>query len=616
MITDEVTNTTDNTTPTTLYTTTNTTTTNNDSTTTKYNMSKETFNKLYPLLHPVNQTSDDSKLTLNIFDFDSTLFKSPEPNPELWTPSMVGKLKAMPSEDGLGWFQETATLDDPYVPSTPSLDWFNENVLKQAIQSINTPDTITCLLTGRTFIYEEIIKRILKSVQLNVNYMGLKMISEVGKDRVTTMDFKLGFINHVIDSVAPGRIVKIEMYDDRIKHVEQFRAFLQTIPNIERSVVHIDEKPQYIDEDQETKLVEELISRNGKEGFQLKKKVSYTGSVLDKVSVDTVLSWFDLPSDWVVKCHHSTMNMGAWEPKQWKTYVDKVEDEVEVSTTTTTTSTETTATATATITDQLAELSVSSSVTTATTTVEEQLKLKTTQLLATRYPVGSRVELTVEGIGLSGAALALKVSGAPTANDLPHITIAHHPRGKPVDSNKITHWKTIDEIIKDGHILSFVQENTTAATTSESTDAVKKESFVFPSISLKLKPITQLKLTSHVKEVGQSVYESTVATPKRKPAAGNNKAGGNNGNSNAAVNFGDLISKYHQVDKKEFGQLIGSIKQWASKEGVTDPAKIEEHIKSLNITTKKFIVLDIYLAIDLKILKVLEDLKDPVSRQF
>jgi hypothetical protein len=46
---------------------------------------------------------------VNIFDFDGTLFRSPEPNYTKWSSESVGKLKGHPRDRGLGWFQEVSS---------------------------------------------------------------------------------------------------------------------------------------------------------------------------------------------------------------------------------------------------------------------------------------------------------------------------------------------------------------------------------------------------------------------------------------------------------------------------------------------------------------------------
>jgi hypothetical protein len=55
--------------------------------------------------------------------------------------------------------------------------------------------------------------------------------------------------------------------------------------------------------------------------------------------------------------------------------------------------------------------------------------------------LGKTVELTTGNIGVSDMAIAVKVEGYPSANAIPHVTLAVNPDGgKPVMSNDITRW--------------------------------------------------------------------------------------------------------------------------------------------------------------------------------
>lgn len=70
---------------------------------------------------------------LAIYDFDGTLFRSPS-RPEGW----VG-----------GWWTNTESLNRPYVPEVPSVDWWNESVVARALADIRKETTLTAVITGR-----------------------------------------------------------------------------------------------------------------------------------------------------------------------------------------------------------------------------------------------------------------------------------------------------------------------------------------------------------------------------------------------------------------------------------------------------------------------------------
>ena len=58
--------------------------------------------------------------------------------------------------------------------------------------------------------------------------------------------------------------------------------------------------------------------------------------------------------------------------------------------------------------------------------------------------LGKEVTLTVTAVGKSDDAIAVAVSGYPSRNTIPHITLAVPPGGKPFNSNKITDWHSVE----------------------------------------------------------------------------------------------------------------------------------------------------------------------------
>lgn len=74
-------------------------------------------------------------LTLAVFDFDGTLFRSPDPPPD-WPGTT-------------NWFVSEESLGEPYVPERPGPDWWVEPVVAQARASISNPDVWAIVVTGR-----------------------------------------------------------------------------------------------------------------------------------------------------------------------------------------------------------------------------------------------------------------------------------------------------------------------------------------------------------------------------------------------------------------------------------------------------------------------------------
>jgi len=76
--------------------------------------------------------------------------------------------------------------------------------------------------------------------------------------------------------------------------------------------------------------------------------------------------------------------------------------------------------------------------------------------LPNKEDLGKDVTLTVTDLGISDMAMAVKVSGYPSNNENPHITIAINPNGgKPVMSNNITNWVKVKPFNIIGKVTEF-----------------------------------------------------------------------------------------------------------------------------------------------------------------
>lgn len=108
---------------------------------------------------------------LQIFDFDSTIFKSPLPSSKIW---YKGPLREYITEQNifrsvsslghiisyLGWFHTAETLAYPYIPQTPDETWWDEKMFCTYREAREKGD-ICVLLTGRTKgVYIERVKQL------------------------------------------------------------------------------------------------------------------------------------------------------------------------------------------------------------------------------------------------------------------------------------------------------------------------------------------------------------------------------------------------------------------------------------------------------------------------
>jgi len=80
--------------------------------------------------------------------------------------------------------------------------------------------------------------------------------------------------------------------------------------------------------------------------------------------------------------------------------------------------------------------------------------------LEIREDIGKEIQLSAYEIGISDKAIAVKVKGYPSNNDIPHITVAVNVSegGKPVMSNNITAWTSLDSPITVTGIVKEVMK--------------------------------------------------------------------------------------------------------------------------------------------------------------
>ena len=138
---------------------------------------------------------------LSVFDFDGTLFKSPE----------------KPVDWATGWWGNPASLSAPIVPERPGAEWWNAHVVEAAQRDSADPETVSLLLTGR------LAKR------FTVRLTELLAQAELSFDRVIlstggdTEAHKLLMIGEFL-SVYPT-IVEVDIWEDRHEHLTKFTNF-------------------------------------------------------------------------------------------------------------------------------------------------------------------------------------------------------------------------------------------------------------------------------------------------------------------------------------------------------------------------------------------------------
>jgi hypothetical protein len=141
---------------------------------------------------------------LEVFDFDNTLFRSPE-KPAGWP-------------EGKGWWGRPESLQEPCVPARPGEDWWIEETVTEARRAIDDPDTLAVLMTGR------LVKRFTERVRDLLGQMSLEFDEVHLTPGGGTLPFKLDMILRILEQRPEIEYVRI--WDDREEHMPEFARVL------------------------------------------------------------------------------------------------------------------------------------------------------------------------------------------------------------------------------------------------------------------------------------------------------------------------------------------------------------------------------------------------------
>lgn len=138
-----------------------------------------------------------------VFDFDGTLFRSPE-KPDWW-----------PHQ---GFWGRLETLSPPLVPEDPGPEWYVAEALDAALQAPYLPWQVTALVTGRVQKFEPRIKALLANAFVHLNEYHFAK----GGD---TLSFKVGVIQDLMRRHPDAS--EVDIWDDREEHLPVFREAVE-----------------------------------------------------------------------------------------------------------------------------------------------------------------------------------------------------------------------------------------------------------------------------------------------------------------------------------------------------------------------------------------------------
>jgi len=143
---------------------------------------------------------------LHIFDFDATLFRSPEP-PDWWRGS---------HDD---WWHDIISLIPPCLPKDPPKDLWIESTVMAVRDALKEDESLVVLLTGRQ---ESVFK---KRIQSLLWQHGLAFDEVHLSDQPDTQVFKVGKIRELLENYPD--IKQVDLWDDMVSMVPAYQAVVE-----------------------------------------------------------------------------------------------------------------------------------------------------------------------------------------------------------------------------------------------------------------------------------------------------------------------------------------------------------------------------------------------------
>lgn len=145
---------------------------------------------------------------LHVYDFDNTLFKSPE-KPDWWPHR--------------SWWSNADSLLPPCVPEEPTPRWWVSDVVKEAKKSIKNDDSYTLMITGRVKDgFADRVTDLLHQKDLFFDELRFKHAVSEKTDK-----YKARHIRSVADKFP--EITAIHIWDDMPDNLETVQSELEDV---------------------------------------------------------------------------------------------------------------------------------------------------------------------------------------------------------------------------------------------------------------------------------------------------------------------------------------------------------------------------------------------------
>ncbi|KAB8664851.1 hypothetical protein FH972_026274 [Carpinus fangiana] len=256
----------------------------------------------------------DTIRQLHVYDFDNTLFASPLPNRQLWKIEQIGQLYGQDVFANGGWWHDPGILGatgEGVEKEEPRAwaGWWNEEIVQLVELSMAQQDTLTVLLTGRSEPrFQDLINRMLVSKKLVFDLVVLKPEAGPSNENFSsTMNFKQTFLDALLKTYSAA--TEICLYEDRIKHVHEFREFFVRTTAIKATVIEVAERATSLNPTAEVAAIQRMLNAhnavfasnpqslpsNRRKPLALRRTVFYTGYLISPADTARLLALANLP---------------------------------------------------------------------------------------------------------------------------------------------------------------------------------------------------------------------------------------------------------------------------------------------------------------------------------
>lgn len=216
---------------------------------------------------------------IHIYDFDNTLYKSPAPNPNLFSDSMIKSLTYSTKFSNGGWWSEPRFLQQSinewlmckkHVKNVSNDDnqYWNFDIVQLTKFSAQESGTLSILMTGRkenlfSPILNELLKKDVFNEKLKFNGVFLKK-----EGFETTLEYKTRCIYELLKYYSS--VTEISLYDDREKQLSGFQKFLneyvnKTKSNLLCNLLYVPGYIKYLSPKAEVEIVLDIIEEHNRD---------------------------------------------------------------------------------------------------------------------------------------------------------------------------------------------------------------------------------------------------------------------------------------------------------------------------------------------------------------